>query len=77
VCPGREFANIEITAAMMTLFKFYSLELVVVKASGETEDMAWQRTRDRAIRMLYENIEANITIGIHKEIPLRIIKRAV
>ncbi|TVY87270.1 Cytochrome P450, partial [Lachnellula willkommii] len=28
-CPGKEFANIQLTSAMATLFKFYSLELVV------------------------------------------------
>jgi cytochrome P450 len=61
-CPGKEFANIELTAAMVTLFKFYSLKLVVVKESGENEKIAWERTRDRAIRMLYDDMEANITI---------------
>jgi cytochrome P450 len=75
VCPGKEFANIELTAAMATLFKLYSLELVVVRESGESYDVAWERTRDRAIRMLYDEMEANITIGVHKDIPIGIVKR--
>ncbi|EPE26448.1 Cytochrome P450 [Glarea lozoyensis ATCC 20868] len=77
VCPGKEFANIELTAAMATLFKLYSLELVVVKENDETDDMAWKRTRDQAIRMFYDDMEANITIGVHKDIPIRIVERVV
>lgn len=79
VCPGKEFANVEMTASMATLFKSYSLELVVEKETvsecNGDERLAWEKTRDKAIRMMYDDIEANITIGIHKNIPLRIAKR--
>ena len=79
VCPGKEFATIELTSAMATLFKFHSLELVVEKSTldlyGGNEKLAWERTRDKAVKMLYDDIEVNITIGMHKDIPLRIVKR--
>lgn len=79
VCPGKEFAKVELTAAMATLFKSYSLELVVeaktVADCKGDKDLAWEKTRDKAIKMLYDNMEANITIGIHKDLPIRIVKR--
>lgn len=78
-CPGKEFANVELISAMATLFKFYSLELVVEKKTKDEcngdEKLAWGKTRDKAIKMLYDDIEANISIGIYKEIPIRIFKR--
>ncbi|TVY13635.1 Cytochrome P450 2J3 [Lachnellula arida] len=78
-CPGKEFANIQLTSAMATLFKFYSLELVVEEktrdeCSGD-EKLAWEKTRDKAIKMMYDDMEANITIGVYKDIPIRIVKR--
>jgi hypothetical protein len=79
VCPGKGFAQVELTAAMATLFKTYSLQLVVdEKTKDECKDiekLAWKRTQDKAIKMLYDDIEANITIGVHKDIAIRIIKR--
>jgi hypothetical protein len=39
------------------------------------EKLAWEKTRDKVIKMLYDDIEANVNIGVHKEIPIRIIKR--
>ncbi|CAG8972742.1 hypothetical protein HYALB_00006833 [Hymenoscyphus albidus] len=80
VCPGKEFANVELTASMTTLFKSYSMELVVEKNTvdecGGDEKLAWKQTRDKAIKMIYDDLEANITIGIHKDIRTRIVKRA-
>ncbi|KAH8653178.1 cytochrome P450 [Tricladium varicosporioides] len=79
ICPGKGFAQVELTSAMATLFKFYSLELVVAEKTkhecNDNEQVAWERTRDMAIKMMYDDIEANITIGIHKDIPIRIFRR--
>jgi cytochrome P450 len=78
-CPGKGFVQVELTSAIATLFKTYSLELVVEeKAKDEckgNEKRAWERMRDKEIKMLYDDIEANITIGVYKEIPIRIVKR--
>ena len=79
LCPGRGFAQVELTSAMATLFKTYSLELVVhenIKRECDGNDkLAWEKTQDNAIKMLYDDIEANISIGIYKDIPIRIVKR--
>lgn len=79
LCPGRGFAQVELTSSMATLFKTYSLELVVQEDTqrecGGNNKLAWQRTRDKAIKMLYDDMEANISIGIYKDIPIRIVKR--
>lgn len=78
-CPGKGFAQVELTSAMATLFKTYSLELVVEKKTKDeckgNEKLAWERTLDKAIKMLYDDIEASITIGVHKGILIRIVKR--
>ena len=79
-CPGRAFAQIEITSVMATLLKDYSFELIVDQSTLEeckgNEQLAWEDTRDKAIKMMYDDIEANISIGLMKELPLRIVKRA-
>ncbi|KAI9712831.1 MAG: hypothetical protein M1820_001453 [Bogoriella megaspora] len=78
-CPGRMFAQIELHAAVATLFKDYSLELVVdattLRNCNNDATRAWESTRDSAIKMLYDEIEANISIGVYKEMPIRIVKR--
>ena len=78
-CPGRTFAQIELTSVMATLFKEYSLELLVdenaSRGSHGDKDLAWERTRDKGLKMMYDDIEANISIGLLKELPIRIVKR--
>ena len=80
-CPGRTFAQIELTSVMATLLKEYSLELIVddktLRECRGDEDLAWKRTRDKGIKMMYDDIEANISIGLMKELPIRIVKRKV
>ena len=80
-CPGRTFAQIELTSVMATLLKDYSLELIIddktlQECHGDTLK-AWENTRDKGIRMLYDDIEANISIGMFKKLPIRIVKRNV
>ena len=78
-CPGKAFAQIEMTSIMATLFKDYSLELIVDDATLQKNKrdmkLAWEETRDKATKMLYDDIRANISIGLYKELPLRIVRR--
>ena len=78
-CPGKGFAQIEMTAAMATIFKDYSLELAVdeetLRACNGDSGLAWTKTRDQALRMLIDDVEANINIQMLKELPLRLVKR--
>ena len=78
-CPGRAFAQIEMTSVMATLLKDYSLELIVdetlLRDYQGDKKLAWEMSRDRAIKMMYDDIEMNISIGLTKEIPLRVSRR--
>ena len=79
-CPGRAFAQIELTSVMATLFTEYSVELVIAdevlrKNKGDAH-LAWSETRDMAIKKLYDDIEVNISIGLMKELPIRLVKRS-
>ena len=80
-CPGRAFAQIEMTSVMATLLKDYSLELIVdektLRDCQGDKKLAWEKTRDKAIKMMYDDIEANISIGLMKELPIRVVKRKV
>ena len=64
---------------MAKILKDYSLELVVdqkvlVDCRGDKK-LAWEKTRDNGIKMMYEDIEANVSIGLMKELPIRVFKR--
>lgn len=78
-CPGKAFAQIEMTSVMATLLKDYSLELVVdlktLRKCQGNETLAWEKTRDQGIKMMYDDIEVNISIGLMKELPIRVVKR--
>ena len=78
-CPGRAFAQIEMTSVMATLLKDYSLELIVdektLRDCEGDKKLAWEKTRDEGIKMMYDDIEANISIGLMKELPIRVVKR--
>jgi cytochrome P450 len=78
-CPGRGFAQIEMTGIMATIFKDYSLELVVgekmIEECNGDEETAWQKTRDNAFRRLFDDITSNFTIEMQKDIPIKIVKR--
>ena len=79
-CPGKGFAQLEMTAVMATIFKEYSIELVVdeqtTNTCGGDSNLAWAKTRDKALKMLIDNVEANINIQMLKELPIRVVKRA-
>jgi cytochrome P450 len=78
-CPGMPFAQVEMIAVLATLLKSYSLELVVseevLRGCDGDRNKAWEKTRDRAIRQLRDDVEANITIQMLKELPIRLVKR--
>lgn len=77
-CPGRTFAQIELTSVIATLLEDYSLELIIDKTLQECHAdriQAQERTKDKGIKMMYDDIEANISISMMKELPIRIVKR--
>lgn len=78
-CPGMPFAKVEMIAVLATLLKDYELELVVseegVKRCDGDCNKAWEWTRDQAMRRLRDDVEANLTIQMVKELPVRLVKR--
>lgn len=78
-CLGKAFAQIEMAAFMATLFKEYSVELVVPEetllACGGDEKLASEKTRDLAVRQMVDDVQANISIYMAKDLPVRIVKR--
>lgn len=79
ICPGRPLAQVEMIGVLATLFKEYSIELVVsddvLKQSQGHKEKAWERARDNAIRQLQEDVEANLTIAMLKDLPIRLQRR--
>jgi len=78
-CIGKAFAQVEMVAFMATVFKEYSVELVVphdtLQACKGDAMLAWEKTRDSAIRQLREDVKANIAIYLSKGLPVRFAKR--
>lgn len=64
---------------MATLLKEYTFELIIddkiLQEYHGDKNLAWERTRDKGIKMMFDDIEANISIGLMKELPIRIVKR--
>jgi len=65
-CPGLPFAQTEMVAVLPKIFKDYNVELVVsdetLAVCNGNVRMAWQRTRDDAIRRLKDDVETNLNI---------------
>ncbi|KAF2167947.1 hypothetical protein M409DRAFT_22092 [Zasmidium cellare ATCC 36951] len=78
-CPGERFAMVEMTSVFATVYKNYSVELVVsqekLKACGGDKEAAWESAREGAIRTLSEDIVSNINLELWKELPIQIVKR--
>ena len=78
-CPGRLFAQVEMTAALATVLKDYTLRVVVderIKQNcGGDEKAAWEKTRDEALRILFDKIQTNITIELAAELPIQVVRR--
>ena len=78
-CPGRMFAQVEMTAALATILKDYTLQLVVDQRvrqrCGNDEKAAWEETRDEALKTLFDKIQTNITIELEAELPIQLVRR--
>lgn len=78
-CIGKAFAQVEMVSFVATVFKDYSVELVIpdetLHACKGDLKLAWEKTRDDAIRQLYDDVQANIAIYLSKDLPLRVVKR--
>ncbi|KAK4495698.1 hypothetical protein PRZ48_012966 [Zasmidium cellare] len=78
-CPGERFAMVEMTSVFATLYKNYSVELVVseekLNACGGDKNAAWESAREDAIRTLGDDIVANINLELWKELPIRVVER--
>lgn len=79
-CPGRLFAQVEMTAALATILKDYSLLLMVDEqvrhSCGGDEKAAWEKTRDNALRTLVDNIESNVSIMLLTALPIQVVRRS-
>lgn len=82
-CPGRRFAQVEMTAVITTLFKTHTFELDVSKYASDSE-VANMGKEER--RQLYEKVKTAsrkeidssisvIAVRLLKPIPLRVVKR--
>ena len=64
---------------MAALLEGFSLELIVnektLRECQGDKKLAWEKTRDQGIKMMYDDIEANIGIGLMKELPIQVVKR--
>jgi cytochrome P450 len=80
ICPGRSFAQVEMTVFLAAWFKRYSVELVVdeevLEACGGDKEKAWQETRKSAMKTIIEKTEVIVSIQLLKEVPLRIVERS-
>lgn len=80
-CPGERFAMVEMTSVFATVYKNYSLELVVsrerVEKCGGDQNAAWENAREDAMRTLGDDIVANINLELWKELPIHVVKRSV
>ena len=76
-CPERLFAQVEMTAALATIPRNHSLQLVVDEQTTSScagdEKTAWKKTRDQALRTLVDGVEPNVSLQLLKELPIRIV----
>lgn len=82
-CPGKRFAEIQMTAMLARIFSEYSVEFIPANIDkqqaakhGSKEDWIWKQTRQRAIDYLYNGIGFSHGIYPAKHLPLRFIKRS-
>ncbi|PVH97406.1 cytochrome P450 [Periconia macrospinosa] len=80
ICPGKPMAQVEMIGVLTTLLKEYSIELVipdqVLKETQGDRGKAWDHARDNAVRQLQESVEANLTIAMLKDLPIRLQRRS-
>ena len=82
-CPGRRFAQVELTAVLSSLLKMYTFELDVSKHASdeEVERMGKEERKElyqKAAREALQEIDDSVSIiavRLVKPIPLRIVRR--
>jgi cytochrome P450 len=85
-CPGKRFAQVEITAVLTAIFQKYTAELDVanwasdeeVSRMGSTERKAvYQKAMDRASKLLARSEQRTITLQMRQgdKIPVRFVER--
>jgi cytochrome P450 len=82
-CPGRRFAQVEITAVLAVIFKAYSLELDVGEwaSDGEVERMGteerrgvYEKAKAKARKAIGES-ETVVTLQTRSGVPVRFVER--
>jgi cytochrome P450 len=82
-CPGKRFAQIEITAVLSAIFKTHSVELDVsawasdkeVEGMGRDEKrVVYEKARERARRMVFES-ETIVFLRMQEKCPVRFVRR--
>lgn len=82
-CPGRRFAQVEITAVLAVIFKTYSLELDVSEWASDTEvermgveerREVYEQAKKKARKLIGES-ETVITLQMRSGVPVRFVKR--
>ena len=81
-CLGKSLGSIMMIGIMASIFKDYSVELVVPRAieeeaakSGASEEWVKDRTYYWALKMLVDEVECNLLIELRKEFPVRLVPR--
>jgi cytochrome P450 len=82
-CPGKRFAQIEITAVLSVIFKTHSVELDVrewasdeeIEGMGKEERKeVYEKARERARRLIFES-ETIVFLQMQEKCPVRFVRR--
>ncbi|KAF2869226.1 hypothetical protein BDV95DRAFT_596876 [Massariosphaeria phaeospora] len=78
-CPGKPFAQMQLMGAVATIFKDYNVELAVeestLAAVNGDRGLAWERTRDEAMRKLEHGVKHNFNLYMAEDLPITVSKR--
>ena len=79
VCPGRQFAMVEIVATVVAVLMEWRLELVVEKSvvekCGGDGQKAWDEARKVGFRRLKTGVKSNITMEVGEVVPVKAVRR--
>lgn len=80
-CPGERFAMVELTSVFATIYKKYSLDLFVseeqLSTCGGDYEAGWESAREDAVRTLNDDVVANVSLELWKELPIKVTERNV
>ena len=76
-CIGKRFAQAQFCAVLATIFKDYSVKLVVDESrSGHRGGQeAWEQARVKAEQQLSTGVEFMMSLKMKESVPLRLVKR--